>query len=122
MATVRLFWVLLIGFGGVAEAVCKMAFGNEIGVEIVFTETDNYDKTAFENDLFGISYGSVLVESVAQLSSDKAICLGQTVEDKSVRIIGNLIGESHKTLALCSLDELYKANTEKFAEIYPIKK
>lgn len=111
-----------IGFGGVAEAVCKMAFGNEIGVEIVFTEMDNYDKTAFENDLFGISYGSVLVESVAQLSSDKAICLGQTVEDKSVRIIGNLIGESHKTLALCSLDELYKANTEKFAEIYPIKK
>ncbi|MDF2941491.1 MAG: phosphoribosylformylglycinamidine synthase [Herbinix sp.] len=43
-----------IGFGGIAEAVSKMAFGNKLGVTLC--------DTLSEQDLFLPAYGSILVE------------------------------------------------------------
>jgi phosphoribosylformylglycinamidine synthase len=43
-----------IGFGGIAEAVSKMAFGNKLGV--------TFCDTLSEKDLFLPAYGSILVE------------------------------------------------------------
>ncbi|MDR3327197.1 MAG: phosphoribosylformylglycinamidine synthase [Prevotellaceae bacterium] len=89
-----------IGFGGIAEAVCKMSFGNELGVDI---------QTA-ENELFNHSYGSILVESKTELELENAVYLGKVIEEKSIKINGEKF----------DLEELYRANTEKFEQIYPV--
>jgi phosphoribosylformylglycinamidine synthase len=94
-----------IGFGGLAEAVCKMAFGNETGVEIT-----NYELQITESDLFNLSYGSILVETPNELNFENAIFLGKTLSEKVIKINNENV----------DIEELYKANTEKFAEIYPI--
>lgn len=51
-----------IGFGGVAEAVSKMAFGNKLGVTIC--------KDVKETDLFAPDYGSIVAE-VAEADLNK---------------------------------------------------
>ena len=88
-----------IGFGGVAEAVAKMSFGNEIGATL----------TCDEATLFDYSYGSILVE--AKEAFEGAVKVGETTTEKSIV----LAGESF------SLEELYEANTVKFEKIYPAK-
>ncbi|MFR9671551.1 MAG: phosphoribosylformylglycinamidine synthase, partial [Rikenellaceae bacterium] len=90
-----------VGFGGVAEALAKMSFGNEIGAEI---ELDSAE-------LFNYNYGSIVVEVAkdAAIESTYAEKLGATVEAKSLKINGVEL----------SLDELWLANTRKFASIYP---
>ena len=88
-----------VGFGGVAEGLAKMAFGNEIGAEV----------TADEKSLYEYAYGSILVETVGELDYPYAEPLGRTIEDKVLIVNGvNL-----------SIDTLYRANTEKFAAVYP---
>ena len=94
----RVMSAFAVGFGGVAEAVCKMAFGNEIGLEIT------------KNDLFNLSYGSVVVETSEELNFASAVFLGKTISEKVIKINSESV----------DLETLYKANTEKFAEIYRI--
>ncbi|HZK34506.1 MAG TPA: phosphoribosylformylglycinamidine synthase, partial [Bacillota bacterium] len=60
-----------IGFGGVAEAIAKMSFGNRVGYELELSE----------QDLFSYSYGSILVESTEKL--DFGEYLGKT-SDKCI--------------------------------------
>lgn len=62
-----------LGFGGVVEAVCKMAFGNKVGFDI------KYD----EKSLNAYNYGSILVETKEELNYKDAIYLG-TTDRKSV--------------------------------------
>ncbi|MBR4849801.1 MAG: phosphoribosylformylglycinamidine synthase subunit PurQ, partial [Alistipes sp.] len=88
-----------IGFGGVAEAVAKMAFGNEIGAAL----------TCDEATLFDYSYGSILVE--AKEAFEGAVLVGKTTAEKCVEVLGEKL----------SLEELYTANTAKFEKIYPAK-
>jgi phosphoribosylformylglycinamidine synthase len=88
-----------IGFGGVGEALAKMAFGNTIGATI-----------EIGNDLFDYSYGSIVIETNEKLEFENAIHIGNTTENETLMINGNEI----------SLEKLYKFNTEKFAAIYPI--
>ncbi len=90
-----------VGVGGVAEAVAKMSFGNEIGVDI----------HADESTLFDLSYGSIVVEATEELTHENAVLLGYTTEDKSLAVNDVRI----------PLEELYRANTERFAAIYPDK-
>ena len=90
-----------IGFGGVAEAVAKMSFGNEVGVKI----------SCDEQMLFDYNYGSILVESTKTLNYENAILLGETISDK-VLVVNN----EHLLL-----DDLYRVNTELFETIYPAK-
>ena len=90
-----------VGFGGVAEAISKMSFGNEIGAKISIKESD----------LFDYNYGSIVVESAEELSAPFAELLGETISDKKIIVNGEEF----------SLEELLKANTERFAKIYPDK-
>ncbi|MEG2771012.1 MAG: phosphoribosylformylglycinamidine synthase [Alistipes sp.] len=90
-----------VGFGGVAEALAKMSFGNRIGAEVSVAETQ----------LFEYAYGSMLVESTELLHFPQAILLGQTVAQATLTV-------NNQTLPL---EDLYRANTERFCEIYPDK-
>ena len=90
-----------VGFGGVAEGLAKMAFGNGIGVEVEMAESKLYD----------YAYGSILVECEGTLEYPAAELVGFTVADAAVTVGG----------VRMPLEELYRANTEKFATIYPDK-
>ncbi|MBP3482621.1 MAG: phosphoribosylformylglycinamidine synthase [Alistipes sp.] len=90
-----------VGFGGAGEALAKMAFGNRIGAEC----------TADEGTLFDYSYGSIVVESREPLDFEAAELLGRTVEDEALTINGERM----------PLDELRRANTERFTTVYPDK-
>ncbi|OUQ54333.1 phosphoribosylformylglycinamidine synthase [Alistipes sp. An116] len=90
-----------VGFGGVAEGLAKMAFGNGIGVEVEMAESKLYD----------YAYGSILVECEGTLEYPAAELVGFTVADAAVTVGG----------VRMPLEELYRANTEKFATVYPDK-
>ncbi len=101
IAAGRILSAWAVGFGGVAEGLAKMSFGNRIGAEV----------TADERTLFDWSYGSIVVECDGELDYPRAELLGRTVEDEALTIAG----------VRMPLDALYRANTEKFARIYPDK-
>ena len=88
-----------VGFGGVAEGLAKMAFGNAVGAEVAFDEAKLYD----------YAYGSILVECAGELEYPFAEPVGFTVADEALTVNGVRL----------PLDELYRANTEKFAAVYP---
>ncbi len=83
-------------FGGIAEALAKMSFGNDLGFEI---------NTGA--DLFAYNYGSFIVESSAELNSEFAIELG-VVSDKFV-VNGEELNKS----------ELLSAWRGKYSRLYP---
>ncbi len=87
-----------VGFGGVAEALAKMSFGNMIGAEVNIAE----------DELTRLSYGSVVVESVKELDCPSAAAIG-TVGGKDLVINGEKI----------SVEELREANGLPFSKIYP---
>ena len=88
-------------FGLRAEGLAKMAFGNGIGVEA----------TIDEEKLFEYAYGSILVECEGTLEYPHAEQIGATVADAALTING----------VRMPLEELYRANTERFATVYPDK-
>ena len=90
-----------VGFGGVAEALVKMCWGNEFGASV---KTD-------ERTLFDLSYGSVVVESCVPLDDPKAEYLGVVTdgEDGLLRINGSRI----------DIDSLKAASDGVFSRIYP---
>ena len=88
-------------FGGVAEALAKMSFGNRIGVNV----------TVKEEDLLDYGYGSIIVESNEFLFLPNFELLGETIEKPFLLINGEEI----------SIEEAFEANREKFTEIYPDK-
>ncbi len=55
-----------VGFGGVAEGLCKMSFGNSFGVDV----------NVPEEDLFNYSYGSIILETEADIKFENAQFLG----------------------------------------------
>ncbi len=90
-----------VGFGGVAEALAKMAFGNGIGVECTMAEERIYD----------YAYGSVVIETEESVEYPEAEMVGRTVADEAIIVAG----------VRMPLDELYLANTERYAAVYPDK-
>lgn len=88
-----------IGFGGVAEALAKMSFGNEIGAEV----------NVPESDLFDWSYGSILVESDKELKGDFVIALGNTIAAPELVVNGEVM----------KVEDLWEANRKKFTAVYP---
>ena len=90
------------GYGGVAEALMKMCFGNRIGVKL--------DGGCSLDDIFGYRYGSFVVESEDDLSSCGAVRLGTTSEDPVF-----CCGES--CVALEHLSEVYE---NKLESVYPM--
>ncbi len=91
-------WAL--GFGGVAEALAKMSFGNALGVKV----------NTKEENLFSLSYGSVVLESKVALDYENAILLGEVTE-AGFEINGSRI----------SLLELQAAWKERYEGVYPTK-
>jgi len=85
-----------ITFGGVAEALSKMSFGNSLGVNVNLPE----------RDLFALGYGSILVESSTELPG--ATLIGH-VTDGPFIINGTALDPA----------ALLKANTLTFDKIYP---
>ena len=95
----RIVAAYAVGFGGVAEALAKMSFGNEIGAEV------NVD----ERGLFDLSCGSIVVEAAGPLDFEAAEKLGCTCSDKALTINGSRI----------ALDVLLEANTKRYTTVYP---
>ena len=69
-------------YGGIAEAVMKMCFGNAIGFE--------FEDIAL-SDIFGYNYGGFVIELNKDVASDKAIVLGKTVETASISYKGQSV-------------------------------
>lgn len=90
-----------LGFGGVIEAVSKMAFGNEIGLEIQYKE----------EELDAWNYGSVLVESTVEIDDKDAIKIGYTTDKRVVKFNEICI----------PIEKLYEWNTKKFTKVYKDK-
>ncbi len=86
-------------YGGVAEAVYKMAIGNSVGFE--------FDGALSLDDIFGYCYGSFLIE----LADDTEVgtVVGRTIDEK-------LIVYKDEKIALSELDKVYEGKLE---PIYP---
>ena len=88
-----------VGFGGIAEGLVKMGLGNNLGADV---EVDS-------EELFSLSYGSLVVEAKGELDFGAAELLGTVSADAVLRLNGEEI----------ALSDLEAANTAKFAKIYP---
>ena len=101
-----------IGFGGIIEAVSKMAFGNKLGVSI----KENLD----ESELFLPDYGSILIE-MKKDDTQKLSEYGFTADDYDV--IGEITQEESFRYGseVITIDEALQAWTNTLEEIYPTK-
>ncbi len=92
-------------FGGLAEAISKMAFGNGIGFE--------FDKN-FQGDVFALDYGAVALELAGGAKPEDflAVELGKTINDSKIKI------PSGETI---DLRDLQAAWSEPLEGIYPTR-
>lgn len=90
-----------VGFGGVAEGLCKMSFGNAFGVDVNLPE----------NELFDYSYGSIILETESDIDFENAQFIGIVTSgiDGALRVNGKNI----------SIDALQDSAFEKFEKVYP---
>lgn len=90
-----------VGFGGVAEGICKMSFGNAFGVDVNLPE----------NELFDYSYGSIILETESDIDFENAQFIGIVTSgiDGALRVNGKNI----------SIDALQNSAFEKFEKVYP---
>lgn len=90
-----------VGFGGVAEGLCKMSFGNAFGVDVNLPE----------NELFDYSYGSIIIETESAIDCENAQFIGIVTSgiDGALRVNGKNI----------SIDALQNSAFEKFEKVYP---
>ena len=65
-----------VGYGGIAEALSKMALGNEIGFKAVDT---------FNNGYFDSNYGDIILET-ENLLLDDCIEIGSTTVEKEIQV------------------------------------
>ncbi len=100
--------VYAVGFGGICEAVSKMAFGNKLGVKI-------YDD-ACDAGLFSKLYGGFVAEvsesDIGKISNDYKVefkLVGEITNDSSF-ILGNDV---------ISMDEALDAWTSKLEKVFP---
>ena len=97
-----------IGFGGVAEAIAKMSFGNELAANI----------TLSESDLFDYNYGSILVEATEELSPlalspNSLIALGEVTDGAHLVINGEQVSREVLLNACCRpFDKIYPSAVE----------
>lgn len=87
-----------VSFGGVAEGLAKMSFGNGIGADVKVDD----------KDLFDFGHGSIIVESKRELNFPNAEFIGKTTGNNLV-INGEEIG----------IGESFEANRGKFTKVYP---
>ncbi|MCH4005754.1 MAG: phosphoribosylformylglycinamidine synthase [Eubacterium sp.] len=85
------------GYGGIAEAVLKMAMGNEIGFA--------YGDAVSKDQIFGYCYGGFLLEVPAGTKVEGAVLLGKTTEEKTITGFT-------ETIQLSDLCDLYESKLE----------
>ena len=93
-----------VGFGGVAEGLCKMSFGNSFGVDV----------NVPEEDLFNYSYGSIILETEADIKFENAQFLGTVTAgvNDSLRINSkNIPMESLLESAFDHYEKVYPATS-----------
>ncbi|MBO4599861.1 MAG: phosphoribosylformylglycinamidine synthase subunit PurQ, partial [Bacteroidales bacterium] len=91
-----------VGFGGIAEAVSKMAFGNRLGV--------CFDGKIAPEELFEKKYGAIVVE-VENCGELPAVArkIGRITDKNVFEVGGETIG----------MDEMLKAWTSRLEDIFP---
>ena len=89
------------GYGGIAEAVMKMSFGNRIGFK--FADGISMD------EIFGYNYGAFILETTCDI--DEGILLGTTCEEYSVTY-------GSEKVCLAEVEEIYHAKLE---PVFPVK-
>ncbi len=82
-------------YGGVAEAVLKMSFGNGVGFA--------YDKSLSKQEIFGYNYGAFLLELTED--ADIGVTIGYTTEEQA-------ISYQDEKLALSELLTIYEDKLE----------
>ncbi|MBF1048513.1 MAG: phosphoribosylformylglycinamidine synthase subunit PurQ, partial [Peptostreptococcus sp.] len=101
-----------LGYGGLGEAIAKMAFGNRIGVRL-----DDKLASRYENmdDLFRQSYGSILVEidqaDLGVLEGANYVLVGETIAKPVIDVFGQEV----------CLDKLYAESEKTLESIFPTK-
>lgn len=88
-----------VKFGGLSEALCKMCFGNKIGVNIKTSEA-----------VYDFSIGSIIIESEYELHDAEFVLLGKTTNDAVICINDESI----------SIEEAIQAWCERYNGIYPM--
>ena len=90
-----------VGFGGVAEGLCKMSFGNSFGVDV----------NVPEEDLFNYSYGSIILETEADVKFENAQFLGTVTAgvNDSLRINSKNI----------PMESLLESAFDRYEKVYP---
>lgn len=90
-----------VGFGGVAEGLCKMSFGNSFGVDV----------NVPEEDLFNYSYGSIILETEADIKFENAQFLGTVTAgvNDSLRINSKNI----------PMEPLLESAFDRYEKVYP---
>ena len=92
-----------VGFGGVAEGLAKMSFGNALGVNVKLPE----------EDIFRLSYGSIIVEATGKLDYPEALCIGEVVSGEE--------GYLHVNGSRITSLKLEKAWAGRYSKVYPAK-
>ena len=95
-----------VGFGGICEAVSKMAFGNELGVTL-------NDRLSID-ELFAKDYGSIIVEMDPE---DYAACKLTGKEIGTVTEQPNFVAGTTSI----SMKEAYEAWTGRLEEVFPTR-
>jgi len=83
-------------YGGIAEAILKMAMGNGIGFK--------YDASVTAEEIFGYNYGAFILEAAEDIQD--AILLGETTKEEAIALNG-------EKLTLSELCDLYESKLEK---------
>ena len=83
-------------YGGVAEAVMKMCFGNKVGFAYADVSAE---------DLWGYNYGAFVLEMADATVPAGSVLLGKTTEEK-------VITKGGETLSLCELLSIYENKLE----------
>lgn len=98
-----------VGYGGIAAAISRMAFGNNIGFSFSadFVNTENWPEK-----LFLPEYGSIILELAPEAETDglpEYVLLGETIEMAEIRIEDSVI----------KLEEAVKAWMEPLESVFP---
>ena len=88
-------------YGGVAEGIMKMCFGNGIGFK--------YSSNVSIDDIFGYSYGSFILELIDDIEIDGAIELGTTIAKQKIAFGAESV----------YLDDIYNQYESVLENVYP---
>ena len=99
-----------VGAGGIAEAVSKMSFGNGIGCEL---------NTNAQELLFIPQYGTILVETKEKLDTKQWLHIGNTIQEKEIRVDYVDSKTSSTEKIVISIDEAQKAWESKLEKVFP---